>query len=133
VRRCLTEADMVVSSDLTLVECERALIRASFSREISATRGAGLRSRLAAASNRWNVLNLTPEIMDRARQPFPAEPIRTLDALHVPRGLGVRSELREFAVRSVDARIRKVSRALGLDVLPGWGDAPDVSGTAVLI
>jgi len=58
------------------------------------------------------------EIVERARTPFPGEPIRTLDALHLATALVVRTSVADFALLSLDERIRASGRALRLRVLP---------------
>lgn len=81
VKRILLNADVVFASDLTLVECDRPLIRAvalGALREADAERR---RARLTAAAAAWQLLRVSREVVDRARQPFPGEPVRSLDAL----------------------------------------------------
>jgi predicted nucleic acid-binding protein len=118
VRQLLKDADVVVSSDLTLVECDRVLHRASTLGLLGETHAIDLRALLAAAARHWNVLRITQPIVERARQPFPGEPIRTLDALHVASALHARITVPDLALVSLDERIRKVGRGLGLDVVP---------------
>jgi predicted nucleic acid-binding protein len=111
-------AEHVFASDLTLVECDRALIRAETLLEPGATGTEQRRALLQTVSARWTVLPLGPAVIDRARKPFPAEPVRTLDALHLASALTVTETLDDFAVLSLDHRIRASARALGLSVLP---------------
>src|SRR4051812_19465392 len=80
VRATLEAADVVMASDLTLIECDRVLIRLAASKHVSEADIADRRARLLEASTHWDVLRLSPEIVDRARRPFPVEPVRTLDA-----------------------------------------------------
>lgn len=70
------------------------------------------------AAAHWHVLRIGPEIVERARQPFPGEPIRTLDAIHVASVLVARSAMAGLELLSVDHRIRGVARQLGLTLLP---------------
>jgi predicted nucleic acid-binding protein len=58
------------------------------------------------------------EHVERARRPFPLEPIRTLDALHLAAALHFQHELLGLTVLSLDARVRQNAEALGLPVLP---------------
>jgi predicted nucleic acid-binding protein len=118
-RRCLEEADAVVASDLTLVECDRVLIRAVTLGHLREADASGRRAALQAAAARWHVLHLGAEIVSRARQPFPGEPIRTLDALHLACALAARSAIPALDILTLDERIRATARALGLTVLPG--------------
>jgi hypothetical protein len=74
--------------------------------------------RLAAG---WVLVRLSDEIVARARESFPAEPIRSLDALHLATALELATLLPETAVLALDDRVRRSGRALGLAVvsLPG--------------
>jgi hypothetical protein len=77
----------VIASELTLMECDRVLIRSVALGEITEKQLMGRRIRLDAAAAHWNLLRIAPEIAARARRPFPIEPIRTLDALHLASAL----------------------------------------------
>jgi hypothetical protein len=63
----------------------------------------------------WRV-NL--EIVERARRTFPAEPIRTLDAIHLASLLAVRSAVPGVGLLSLDDRIRRAAKQLGFHVQP---------------
>ncbi|GBD31650.1 Ribonuclease VapC46 [bacterium HR33] len=118
VRERLGKAEIVVASDLTLIECDRVLIRAAVRGELSEADAAERRAHLAAAAAHWYVLRISGEIVDRARQPFPGEPIRTLDAIHLACALVARSALPGLALLSLDDRIRTAGRKLGLPLQP---------------
>lgn len=118
VRAILAKADHVIASDLTLIECDRVLIRAAALKEISEKLALRRRSRLNAAAAHWNLLRVGPEVVDRARRPFPAEPIRTLDAVHLSSALLASSAVDEFALLTLDDRVRKNATQLGLSVRP---------------
>jgi predicted nucleic acid-binding protein len=118
VRRSLAGAEIVVASDLTVVECERVLIHAVTVGEITEADAADRRARLTTAASHWNVLRLDPEIVDRARQPFPEEPIRTLDALHLASALTARSAVAGLELLSLDDRIRATGKRLGFRLQP---------------
>ncbi len=118
VREALAESEAVVSSDLTLVECDRVLIRAVTLGKISEAQAADRRAALSAAAARWHVLKVAGDIVERARRPFPQEPIRTLDALHLSSALVARSALPGLELLSLDERIRDNARALGFGIHP---------------
>jgi predicted nucleic acid-binding protein len=118
VRQLLGAADMVVASDLTVVECERVIIRAAALGELTEADAADRRAHLTAAASHWHVLRIGPEIVDRARQPFPGEPIRTLDAIHLASVLVARSAVAGLELLSLDDRIRKAAERLGLRLRP---------------
>lgn len=118
VRKCLAAAEAVVASDLTLIECDRVLIRAATLGELTEAESADRRAHLTTVASHWHTLRLAPEIVDRARQPFPTEPIRTLDAIHLASVLTARTALAGLRLLSLDVRIRKTAKKLGLDLLP---------------
>jgi predicted nucleic acid-binding protein len=118
VRQLLTAADIVVASDLTVIECERVLIRAAALGDLTEADAAGRRAHLTTAASHWQVLRIGPDIVDRARQPFPGEPIRTLDAIHLASALTARSAVAGLELLSLDDRIRKAGELLGLQLQP---------------
>ena len=88
----LDRADSVTASELTVLECDRSLVRAtalSLMREERATR---LQLILARVVSHWHLIPVSREIVNRARQPFPGEPIRSLDAIHLASALAAAEE-----------------------------------------
>ena len=118
VRQTLSESPTVVASDLTLIECDRVLHRAAALGELNEAEAADRRAHLAVAAGHWHVLRIGPEVVERARQPFPGDPIRTLDAIHLASVLVARSAVAGLDLLSLDDRIRDVARKIGLKVLP---------------
>jgi predicted nucleic acid-binding protein len=118
VRQLLTAADIVVASDLTVIECERVLIRAVAVGDLTEADAADRRAYLTNAAAHWHMLRIGPEIVDRARRPFPGEPIRTLDAIHLASALTARSAVAGLELLSLDDRIRKAGERLGLTLRP---------------
>jgi len=118
IRRLLTEADIIVASDLTLIECDRVLIRARTLGELTEADAADRRAHLANAATHWQIMRVAPEVVDRARQPLPEEPIRTLDALHLASALTARAAIAGLKLLSLDDRVRKSAKRLGLQLLP---------------
>ena len=114
----LEQADAIVVSDITLVECDRVLHRSVATGALREAQALGARSLLNRESVHWDRLMIGPEAVERARRPFPEEPVRTLDALHLASALLARSALSDLAVLSLDRRVRTNAVALGLDVLP---------------
>ena len=118
VRRLLRGAEVTFASDLTLIECDRVLLRALALKELTAAEAADRRAHLAAAAAHWQILRIASEIVDRARQPFPEEPIRTLDAIHLASLLVARTAVPGLALLSLDDRVRQAARGLGVELLP---------------
>lgn len=118
VRGVLEAAEFVVTSDLTLVECDRAFHRARSLGELSPERFAELRGELRRVAAGWVLLRLSDEIVERARDAFPEEPVRSLDALHLASALATVALIPEIELLSHDERVRRCGRALGLRLLP---------------
>ena len=118
VRSILSGAELVVSSDLTLVECERVIIRAEKVGGVTEAQAADLRAVLRQAAAHWHLGHLYDEVLERARRPFPREPIRTMDALHLACALLLRSAISGLTMLSLDERIRTNALELGFAVLP---------------
>jgi hypothetical protein len=114
----MAEADRIVSSDLTCVECDRTLIHAEVMWEIPRSEVAHRRELFEATTARWTLLRISPGIVARARQPFPGDPVRSLDALHLASALVAKGLSEDFSVLSLDRRVRRTARALGLGVMP---------------
>jgi len=118
VREVLQHAELVMASDLTLVECDRVLIRAVTMGEIDEAAAADRRAHLNAAASHWHLWRVSLDVVERARHPFPAEPIRTLDAVHLASALAVRSVVPGVELLSLDDRIRRAAKQLGFHVQP---------------
>ena len=63
-------------------------------------------------------MRIEGEVVERARRPFPVEPIRTLDAIHLASALLASARVADLGLLSLDERVRTAGRALGLPVVP---------------
>lgn len=118
IRRLLAGADLVVASDLTLIECDRVLQRAVNIGDLTEAEAADRHAHLVTVATRWHVLRIGAEIVERARQPFPGEPIRTLDAIHLSSAVVARAATAGIQLLSLDDRVRRAGTRLGLQVVP---------------
>ena len=118
VRESLAEQEIVVASDLTLIECDRVLHRAAMLGELTEAEAADRRAHLSTVAAHWVLLRIGSEVVERARQPFPGEPIRTLDAIHLASLLVARSAIAGLALLSLDARVRTAASRLGIELRP---------------
>lgn len=118
VDRLLSSAENIVASDLTLIECDRALFRAAAIGRLSATEASDCRRELAALAGAWNILRIGPEIVERARRSFPTDIIRALDAIHLASALVARAAIPLLEILTLDERIREAARDLGLKLQP---------------
>ena len=114
----LAAAEAVISSSLTLVECERCLIRAVATGAAPEAVAIDRRAALRRAAVHWHLVRVEDEVTERASRPFPVEPVRTLDALHLATALLLRSAMPDLRVLTLDRRVRDNARSLGLSVAP---------------
>jgi hypothetical protein len=103
---------------LTLIEFDRVLIRAVILGEMDEATAADRRAHLNAAASHWHLWRLSADIIERARRPFPAEPIRALDAIHLASALAVRSMVPGVELLSLGDRIRRTGEQLGFQLEP---------------
>ena len=77
-----------------------------------------LRVVLTRVAAHWRLMPISQDVVNRARQPFPGEPIRSLDAIHLASALVAAGSLPDFALLSFDRHVRATGARLGLRVLP---------------
>lgn len=118
VREILARAELVLASELTVLECHRVVLRAVHSGRMAEGVAGDLRARLSQAALHWVVLAIDADVLERARRPFPVQPIRTLDAIHLATALTARSAVPQVALLSLDERVRRSGEELGFELLP---------------
>lgn len=101
-----------VASELTFIEVERGITRALRERRIARSGYLSMRAQLASLEQTCEVLPIDRDIAARARQPFPIEPVRSLDAIHLATILKVAQGMSELVVYSTDRRVYENVRAL---------------------
>lgn len=115
-RQSLETGERLVTSALTIAEASRAILRARVGGRLTmAEEQAALRG-LRAIENRCFMVDVDRTVLARVGRPFPVEPIRTLDAVHLATAemLGEPPPLVTIVTR--DARVRDNARALGYAV-----------------
>lgn len=117
--RILQDSRRVFTSELTLVECERAIVSGITTGRVAPEVAEDARRRFASERVSWDAYGLTAEVLLRARQTFPVEPVRTLDAFHLATALQFRDIRPGLSLLSFDRRVRENASALGFEVLPG--------------
>ncbi len=113
----LKGAPKVVSSVLTTVEVGRTLRRLSATGVMSPDDARRTWLDFNAVAARWIQVAITDEILRRTTEPFPAEPLRTLDAIHVATASFFSLNVQPVAMLSTDDAVRENTRAMGLVVL----------------
>ena len=112
-KRELRAAGRRVTSALTVAESYRAIVRARASGRLDATQERTVVRALQTFFARCDLVTVSDDVLARAGRPFPVEPIRTLDAIHLATAdiLGDPPPLVTVVTR--DARVRENARALG--------------------
>ncbi len=103
------------TSALTLVECERVLISMKHRRVITARIRAAALAFLREVTWRMEISELDAAIFDRTTRPFPVEPIKTLDGLHMATILSW-AERGAVEVLTCDRQVKVNAEAVGLPV-----------------
>ena len=106
-----------VGSSLLRVECLRTLDRLRLSGKLDAREDAGRRESLARALESFDVVEVTPAVMERAAEPLPVA-LGTLDAIHLATALLWREEeAPDLAILTHDAALAAAGRLFGFPVL----------------
>ena len=105
-----------VTSALTIAEAARAILRARAAGRLTADQERAAVRALRRFERRCFLVAVTDAILTRVRRPFPIEPIRTLDAVHLATTelLGEPPPL--IVVVTRDVRVRENAQALGYAV-----------------
>ncbi|MDX2191837.1 MAG: PIN domain-containing protein [Gemmatimonadales bacterium] len=114
----LRDAERVVASVLTGIECARAIRRHRAAGAIDLRDELALLRLLSEVEQGWDVVGVSRAVADRAAARFPVEPVRTLDALHVATAAVLQERIGQIVMLSRDDRVRTNAAALGLDLLP---------------
>lgn len=110
----LNKAEVVVTSVLTLIETERSLIRAEKKKIIRPADRQKLKGLLKKSASRWTRMEITEEVQARAKDPYPIEPVRSLDGIHLATILEFVEIFPELVVLSGDKRLLANLEPLGL-------------------
>lgn len=101
------------TSALTLAEFARRVIRGRHQSEFDDARFRCLMAWLVRFARRCVVVGIEHELLARVRRPFPHEPVRTLDAIHLATIEAHGAEPALVAVVTRDRRIAENARAMG--------------------
>ena len=117
----LRQSTVVVTSVLTSAECSRAILRGEGLGAISRDRALHLLRALGEWHQGCDRLEIGDRVLARASAPFPVEPVRTLDAIHLASAALVHAEIGTVTVLSFDDRVRSNAHAMGMHLLPTPG------------
>jgi predicted nucleic acid-binding protein len=105
VARQIREADLLVTSRLSLVETARVFLRVGVLDELAAGALADARRQVRALWRRCDVWELTLEVCERAELVAPGSVVRSLDALHLATFALAREEIEDLRFLTADARL----------------------------
>ena len=105
-----------ITSPLTGAETARAIVRARVAERLTPDAERAAVSALRRFERRCYIVCITDDVLTRVRRPFPVEPVRTLDAVHLAtaESLGELPQLITIVTR--DDRVRDNANALGYSV-----------------
>lgn len=102
-----------VTSALTFAEAGRAIVRARASGRLTAAQAQVAIRGLGTFKRRCFTLDVDSAVLARAGRPFPVEPIRTLDAVHLATAERLDEPPQLVTVVTRDARVRDNAQTLG--------------------
>ena len=105
-----------VTSALTIAETARAILRARATARLTADEARAAVGALRRFELRCYVVRVTDAVLARVRRPFPIEPIRTLDAVHLATAELIDEPPPLVVVVTRDTRVRENAVALGYAV-----------------
>ena len=105
-----------VTSALTLAEAARAILRARASGRLREANERAATRALQVFARRCDIVSVTDDVLARVGRPFPEEPIRTLDAVHLATAEVLAEPPALVTIVTRDARVRENARALGYAV-----------------
>jgi hypothetical protein len=102
-----------ITSALTFAEAARIIVRRTATGEITADRARAATRALRTFERRCHVVGITSDVLARSRRPFPEEPIRTLDAIHLATAELLDEPPILMTIITRDRRIERNAKALG--------------------
>ena len=105
-----------VTSALTLAEAARAIIRARVAGRLTDAQEQAAVRGLRTFERRCFIVDVTSVVLARVGRPFPVEPIRTLDAVHLATAELLDEPPQLVTIVTRDARVRDNAQALRYSV-----------------
>ena len=116
VQRALSRHARIVTSSLTFAECWRAFVRARVTGRLTEAGEEQARQVLRSLLHECVSVPVSDEILERTGRPFPVEPVRTLDAIHLASLEWLALLPEDIIVVSRDRRVRENATAMGYAV-----------------
>ena len=105
-----------ITSALTLAEAARAIVRARVGERLTPDAERAAVRALRRFERRCYVVAVTDDVLARVRRPFPVEPVRTLDAVHIATVELLAEPPQLMSIVTRDHRVRENAKALGYSV-----------------
>jgi predicted nucleic acid-binding protein len=118
-RAAIDGSDALCASELTFLEAVRAIIRAKRTKRITPRAAREVLREIAALERECDLVAIEHNVLRRAREEFPVEPVRTHDAIHLATIRMLDEELGDTVVASCDDRVRDNVAAFGVPLVPG--------------
>jgi predicted nucleic acid-binding protein len=112
----LDVAGQRICSSLTFAEARRGLLRARLNARLTAAQERSALEWLDDFEQHCQAVPITADILTRAGRPFPVEPIRTLDAVHLATAELIADAPATVTVVTRDRRVQANAEALGFMV-----------------
>lgn len=107
--------DVAVSSELVRLECLRTIDRARLHGDPGDEVVARQRVAILDVIDRFDLVPITPSVLERASQPFPTS-IGSLDAIHLASALVIADAYEDLVFLTHDRGLALASRAMGFAV-----------------
>lgn len=107
-----------LTSALTMAEARRAVVRAGAALRLTAAQGRAAMTALRVFERRCDLVAVTDAVLARVGRPFPSEPVRTLDAVHLATAELLDESRERLTIVTRDDRVRENAKALGYRVVP---------------
>ncbi|MBN1961610.1 MAG: type II toxin-antitoxin system VapC family toxin [Deltaproteobacteria bacterium] len=118
IRQWLRGAKFIATSQLTIAEVGRVLARVRVLEPQVASIIAARAAQFETDSELWVIHPVDDAIWSRCARPFPKEPLRTLDAIHLATIEILSAAIDNLAILSTDIRVRENAKILGFKALP---------------
>lgn len=115
-RGALLVSGRYVTSALTVAEVRRGVVRARAAGRLTAEQERDVVAELQAFEASCDVVAVADPVLDRVGRPFPVEPVRTLDAIHLATAELLDEPPQLVTIVTRDRRVRDNARAMGFAV-----------------
>lgn len=115
-RKSLRAKGRRITSALTLAEAARAIVRARVAERLTGEQERAAIRALRRFERRSYVVAMTDEVLARVKRPFPVEPVRTLDAVHIATAESIGEPPQLVTIVTRDSRVRENAIAMGYRV-----------------